>query len=264
MTKLPHAELTQIIIGAYYEVYNHTSRTFPEYIYELALQEELRLRTISTIRQEKYQITYKNHLIGLQQLDLFIAGEVVVENKVAKQLTRLHKAQAISYLKTVDKLTGLLFNFGGPKPEFNRLYFNPAKKPAAASPDNRPVPAADWLYPDVAYEIVSGLYEVHNTLGAGFVHRIYANACYHELKLRGLATQPAKRIQVSYKSKTIGDIAFAHLLVEGKIILFPVAIGSVQDIHLENLKQWLTLSDVSLGILANFDAVKLEIMFIRK
>jgi GxxExxY protein len=264
MIKLPHYELTQTIIGAYYEVYNHTSRTFPEYIYELALREELRLRGIPTTRQEKYQITYKNYPVGLQQLDLFIAGEVVVENKVAHQLTRLHKAQAISYLKTVDKLTGLLFNFGSPKPEFNRLYFNPAKKPSTTLPDNPPTPAADWLYPDLAYEIVGGLYEVHTLLGAGFVHRIYANACYQELKLRGLATQPAKRIQIAYKSKTIGDIAFAHLLVEGKIIVFPVAIGSIQDIHLENLKQWLTLSDISLGILANFDAVKLEIMFIRK
>ncbi|MCK6630114.1 MAG: GxxExxY protein [Anaerolineae bacterium] len=264
MTKLPHYELTQTIIGAYYEVYNHTSRIFPEYIYEQAMIEELRQRGISTTRQDKYQITYKNYPVGLQQLDLFIAGEIVVENKAVDQLTRLHKAQAISYLKTVDKLTGLLFNFGGPQPEFNRLYFNPAKKPTAMSPGNSPGPSPDWLYPDLAYEIVGGLYEVHTLLGAGFVHRIYANACYQELKLRGLATKPAKRMQVAYKGKAIGDIAFAHLLVEGKIIVFPAAIGSIQDIHLENLKQWLALSDISLGILANFDAVKLEIMFIRR
>jgi GxxExxY protein len=226
--------------------------------------EELRQCGIAATRQDKYQITYKSHPVGLQQLDLFIAGQVVVENKVAERLTRLHKAQAISYLKTVDRLTGLLFNFGGLKPEFNRLYFNPDKKPASMLPANPITPSPDWLYPDLAYEIVGGLYEVHSTLGAGFVHRIYANACYHELKLRGLATKPVERIQVAYKSKAIGDIAFAHLLVEGKIIVFPVAIGQIQDIRLENLKQWLTLSEVQLGILANFDALKLEIMFIRR
>ena len=263
MTKLPHQELTGNIIGAYYEVYNHTSRTFPEYIYEQAMLEELQQRGILTTRQDKYQITYKDYIVGLQQLDLFIAGEVVVENKAVGQLTRLHKAQAISYLKTVEKLTGLLLNFGGPKPEFNRLYFNIDKKPSSTPPDNQMTPSADWLYPDLAYQIVGGLYEVHTLLGAGFVHRIYANACYHELKLRGLATKPAKRIRVVYKGKAIGDIAFAHLLVEGKIIVFPVAIGCIQDIRLENLKQWLALSEVSLGILANFDAVKLEILFIR-
>ncbi|MBE7474404.1 MAG: hypothetical protein DPW09_17325 [Anaerolineae bacterium] len=251
------------IISAYYEVYNHTSRTFPEYIYELAMLEELKRRGIAATRQDKYQITYKDQPVGLQQLDLFIAGEVVIENKVVERLTRLHKAQVISYLKTVDKRIGLLFNFGGSKPEFNRLYFDPAKKPSADPPQPKVVPSAEWLYPDLAYEIVGGLYEVHTLLGAGFVHRIYANACYHELKLRGLAVKPAKRIQVAYKGKIISDLAFAHLLIESKIILFPVAIGQLRDIHLENLKQWLAYSEVQLGILANFDAVKLEIMFIR-
>jgi GxxExxY protein len=251
------------IINAYYEVYNHTSRTFPEYIYERALIEELRQRGISTNCQDKYQIIYKGHLVGLQQLDLFIAGEIVVENKVVDRLTRLHKAQAISYIKTVDQLTGLLLNFGGQTPQFNRLYFDPAKKPSSTSPPHQLTPAADWLYPDLAYQIVGGLYEVHASLGAGFVYRIYGNACYHELQLRGLAVKRAKRIQVAYKGKVIGDIAFAHLLVEGKIVVFPVAIGQVQDLHLDNLKQWLALHEVQLGILANFDAVSLEIMFIR-
>lgn len=46
MTKLLYKELTGTIIGAYYEVYNHTSRTYPEYIYERAMIEELRQRGI--------------------------------------------------------------------------------------------------------------------------------------------------------------------------------------------------------------------------
>lgn len=252
------------IISAYYEVYNHTSRTFPEYIYELAMLEELQRRGIAATRQDKYQITYKDQPVGLQQLDLFIAGEIVVENKVVERLTRLHKAQIISYLKTVDKRTGLLFNFGGAEPEFNRLYFDPDKKPSANPLQSQAVPSTEWLHPDLVYEIVGGLYEVHTLLGAGFVHRIYANACYHELKLRGLAVKPAKRIQVAYKGKIIGDLAFAHLLVEGKVILFPAAIDQLRDIRLENLKQWLAYSEVELGILANFDAIKLDIMFIRR
>jgi hypothetical protein len=48
---------------------------------------------------------------------------------------------------------------------------------------------------------VGGLYEVHSVLGAGFVYRIYANACCHELRLRGLAVKPGKRMQVT-RSRT--------------------------------------------------------------
>jgi GxxExxY protein len=266
MPKLIHKELTHAIIGAYYEVYNHTSRTYREHIYEQAMIEELRWRGINTTRQDQYQIIYKDKPVGLQKLDLFVAQEVAVENKVAEQLTRLHKAQAISYLKTVDRPIGLLLNFGSREPEFNRVYFNPAKKaasPAEETSKEEIMPASDWLYPDLAYQIVGGLYEVHTILGAGFVHRIYASACYYELKLRGLATKANKRMQVAYKNVVVGDVAFGHLLVEGKVMVFPVAIGDVQDIHLDNLKEWMRVCKIQLGILANFDAVHLEIIYIR-
>ncbi len=263
MSKSHFNDCSYAIIGAYYEVYNHTSRTFPEYIYERAMIEELRQRGLHVTCQDEYEIVYKGRRVGIQRLDLFIAGEIVVENKAADQLTRLHKAQCISYLKTVNKQTGLLLNFGGQAPEFNRLYFDPAKEPTNSIQTGPAEPGADWLYPDLAYRIVGGLYEVHHHLGAGFVHRIYANACCHELRLRGLAVQPGKRLLVSYKDVVIGDIAFAHLLVEAQIMVFPVAIGRLEDIQLENLKQWLTWRNLKLGILANFDAVRLEVMFIR-
>jgi GxxExxY protein len=57
MIDLVHKDLTSTIIGAYYEVYHHISRTYPEYIYERAMLEELRQRGIGAIDQEKYQIS---------------------------------------------------------------------------------------------------------------------------------------------------------------------------------------------------------------
>ena len=82
MTELLYKELTGAIIGAYYEVYNHTSRTYREYIYESALMEELRRRGLPTTRQDEYQIIYKERLVGKQRLDLFVVQEIVVENKL--------------------------------------------------------------------------------------------------------------------------------------------------------------------------------------
>ena len=128
MTVLLHKELTGAIIGAYYEVYNHTSRTLPEYLYERAMIQELRSRGFSVTQQDEYQIVYKERLVGVQRLDLFILQEIVVENKVADRLSAVHKAQGLSYLRTVGKEVGLLFNFGGSKPEFDRLYFNHAER----------------------------------------------------------------------------------------------------------------------------------------
>ena len=263
MPELIHQELTSDIIGAYYEVYNHTPRTHPEYICERAMVEELRLRGRTVTQQDEYRILYKERLVGVQRLDLFAAQEVAVEIKVVERLTRLHKAQCISYLKAIDKLVGLLLNFGSKEPEFHRLYFNPAKR-ASALPEKKVItPSPDWLYPDLAYQIVGGLYEVHTILGAGFVHRIYANASYHEFGLRGLAVKPAKRMQVTYKGIVIGDVAFGHIMVEGIIMVFPVAIGDISDIHLDSLKDWMRQCDIQLGIIANFDAIHLEPVFVR-
>ncbi|MBN1875963.1 MAG: GxxExxY protein [Anaerolineae bacterium] len=257
-----YEELTHTIIGAYYEVYNRTSRTYPEYIYERALMEELRLRGLSSTQQDSYDIFYKERKVGEQRLDLFVIQQVVVENKVTDRLTRLHKAQCISYLKTVDKPVGVLFNFGSETPDFHRLYFNPDKKPEHVT-QVKDKPSPDWLYPELAYTIIGGLYEVHSTWGAGFVHRIYANACYYELLLRGLTVQPNKRMEVTYKNVVIGKIAFGHLIVEDKLMVFPVAIRDVADIRLENLKAWMRQCRISLGILANFDDVSLKPVLVK-
>jgi len=81
--------------------------------------------------------------------------------------------------------------------------------------------------------------------------------------LRGLAVKQGKRMQVSYKGVMIGDVAFAHIVVEGKIMVFPVAISDISAIHLDSLKDWMRLCDIQLGILANFDAIHMEPVFIR-
>ncbi|MCW5853244.1 MAG: GxxExxY protein [Anaerolineae bacterium] len=266
MTDLLHKKLTGAIIGAYYEVYNHTSRTYPEYIYERALMEELRRRGYQATCQDEYQIHYKDHLVGLQRLDLMVVEEVMAENKRADRLTPLHKAQGLSYLKTVQKQVGLIFNFGAPQPEFDRLYFDPARLAPQLTDQMAQTyleSSSRLLYPDLTAIIMGGLFEVHNTLGPGYVHRINANACYWEMKLRGLGVRAVKRMEVDYKGTLVGDIAFGHLHVEGKIMVFPVAVGNLSSIRLDNLRTWLRRNDIQLGILANFNALRLEIVFLR-
>jgi len=263
MTELLHKELTGTIIGAYYEVYNNTSRTYPEYIYEQAMMYELRQRGIPCTRQEEYQILYKGCLVGVQQLDIFVAKEVVVENKVVEHITRLHKAQAISYLKTVGKSVGLIFNFGCEEPEFERVYFEAREVEHGLTELTDVRVERDWVYPELAYEIVGGLYEVHRILGLGFIHRIYANACYYEMGLRGLEAEPLRSMRVRYKKAIIGEIKFGHLVVEGRVMVFPMAIRDIRDIHIENLKDWMRMQEIELGILANFHAISLKPLFLR-
>ncbi|MEE8390400.1 MAG: GxxExxY protein, partial [Anaerolineae bacterium] len=182
MAKLLYQKTTGIIIGVYYDVYNGTGRTYPEYIFENAMMGDLRILRVPCRRQVEYHIFYKGKLVGEQWLDLFVAGEVVVEIKVVLALTKLHKAQDISYLKVVGKQVGLLFNFGSPEPEFERLYFEPRPPQNDLDTAIHTLPdfPSSYLSPKLTYDIIGGLLEVHSTLGPGFIHRVYANASYYE------------------------------------------------------------------------------------
>lgn len=270
MPQFLHQDLTRTIIGAYFEVWNNTSRTYPEYIYEQAMMRELRHRGVLCTQQERYEVWYKERPVGRQELDIFVATEVVVENKVAERITRLHKAQAISYLKTIGKQVGLVLNFGGSKPDFARVYWEDApgteEREHAEETGQQTAQRATsnvWVHADLAYEIVGGLFEVHQILGPGFIHRIYANACYHELGLRGLAAQPMTEFQVYYKGRPIGKLKFRHLLVDGSVMVFPVAVEDTRRVYLEHLRMWMGAQGIELGILANFRAESLEPVWMR-
>lgn len=265
MTKLLYRERTGQLIGIYYDVYNGMGRDYPEYIYENAMMGDVEAQGIPCRRQDEYRVFYKNILVGVQRLDLFIADEIDVELKVAPALTRRHKAQAISYLKVTGKQVGLLFNFGSPEPEFERLYF----EPRAPQDDLEAVVHAlpkfpdSYLSPELTYAIIGGLLEVHTALGPGFIYRIYANACYRELQLRGLEVCLQRAFQVIYRGRAVGEIKFRHLRVGDSALVFPVAVQDINDVRINNLKDWMRVQNIPLGILANFYDTSLKPIVLR-
>ena len=265
MTKLLHKKDTGIIIGIYYDVYNGTGRTYPEYIFENAMTGDLQILHISCSRQDEYKIFYKNYIVGVQRLDLFVAGKIVVEIKVVPSLLPIHIAQAISYIKVVGKQVGLLFNFGSPEPEFERLYFEQRVPQDDLDTIVRTLPEFpdSYLSPELTYDVIGGLLDVHTALGPGFIHRIYANACYRELQLRGLQVRPQKAYQVIYHNRPVGEIKFGHLVVNGSLFVFPVAVQNIDAISINNLKDWMRAQKVPLAILANFYDTSLKPIVLR-
>jgi len=264
LTDLLHKELTGDIIGVYYDVYNATSRSYPEYIYERAMEYGLREKHASCRSQVEYQILYKSKLVGAQYLDLLVAEQIIVELKVVSDLDRMHTAQTLSYLKATGLNVGLLCNFGSPVPQFERLYFGRHDRTDVNAPTT---PRADWpdnlLSPHLTSEVIGGLYEVHAILGSGFVHRVYANAVYHELLLRGLEVVPCREYQVFYRDRPLGEIKFNHLRVQDDLMVFPVALSDINSLSISSLKAWMQAQGVPLAIVANFSQEALDFMVLR-
>src|SRR4029453_5244717 len=106
--------LARETIGAAIEVHRALGPGFLESIYQEALCLELTHRSISFARQVPIAICYRSCPIGASQLDLMVAGQLVVELGAVPQILPIHVAQVISYLKAARKPLGLLLNFHVP------------------------------------------------------------------------------------------------------------------------------------------------------
>ena len=66
---------------------------------------------------------------------------------------------------------------------------------------------------DITEKVIQAFYKVYNTLGYGFLEKVYLNAMYIELVSMGLKTEKEKRIIVYYFGQIVGDYN-ADLIVE--------------------------------------------------
>ena len=117
-------QITEKIIGAAYEVSNILGCGFLEKVYENALVKELRLLNIGVEQQKEISVFYKGKNVGEFYADLYVEDYVLVELKAVKQLTEIHQAQLMNYLKATNKKLGLLINFGAPKVQIKRIVNN--------------------------------------------------------------------------------------------------------------------------------------------
>lgn len=122
-----HKKITDIIIGAYYDVYNELGYGFLEKIYQNAFYLELVKRGLKIETQKQIKVFYKGKEVGVYYADLVIEDIIILELKAAEYLTESDECQLINYLRGTDIELGILFNFGK-KPEFRRKIFENENK----------------------------------------------------------------------------------------------------------------------------------------
>jgi GxxExxY protein len=112
-------ELTESIIGAFYDAYNALRFGFLESAYSAALDELLRERGHAVAREAMVPVYFRGKEIARQRLDMVVDGKVIVEIKSTEILHSSAHRQLLSYLKSTDLEVGLLLHFG-PEPRFYR------------------------------------------------------------------------------------------------------------------------------------------------
>jgi len=130
---LKHAELTDKIIGVYYDVYNELGYGFLESVYEESMAMALGEVGLQAQRQVAVPVLFRGHQVGDFRADLLVEHKVLLELKAARTLDRSHEAQLLHYLRATEIEIGLLLNFGE-KPQFRRLLFDNERKKIRAHP----------------------------------------------------------------------------------------------------------------------------------
>ena len=113
-------------------------------------------------------------------------------------------------------------------------------------------------YPDSPTERVLGaVFEVSNTLGAGFLEKVYQRALLAELHLRGIRAAAEVSFAVTYKGHSVGEY-FADILVEDVLVVELKCAERLSNEHTAQCINYLRASGLTLCLLVNFQKPKVE------
>jgi len=115
----------------------------------------------------------------------------------------------------------------------------------------------DILYKDLSYEVIGFAMEVHNTLGYGFLEKVYENAMMILFRRNGVKAQQQAPVSVHFEGEVVGSY-FADILVDDKIILELKALEKITGVHTAQALNYLKATGLRLAIIINFGKRKLE------
>ncbi len=105
-------ELSYIIRGAIFKVYNKVGPGLLESAYEAALAYELKKEGLNVQTQVGLPFTYEEISLDIgYRLDILVENKVIIEVKSVEALADVHYKQLLTYLKLSDKRLGILVNF---------------------------------------------------------------------------------------------------------------------------------------------------------
>lgn len=122
-----HSDLTQTIIGVFYDVYNELGFGFLESVYRKALKLSLEAKGLKVEAEVPVPVFFRGTNVGDFRADLVVSQLVLLELKTAETIAIAHEAQLLNYLRATTLEVGLILNFG-PKAQVRRLLFDNVRK----------------------------------------------------------------------------------------------------------------------------------------
>jgi GxxExxY protein len=109
----------------------------------------------------------------------------------------------------------------------------------------------NYKHREITEKIIGAAQKVHNTLGYGFLEKVYQNALVIELQTLGFDVEVEQPIAVQYRGEIVGNYV-ADIVVDGKVILEIKAVKELSKIHEVQLVNYLKATGIEVGLLINF------------
>jgi GxxExxY protein len=110
----------------------------------------------------------------------------------------------------------------------------------------------------ITERIIGCAYTVSNTLGAGFLEKVYENALAHEMRKQGLRVAQQHPVPVVYDGVVVGDFV-ADILIEEAVLVELKAVKALDNIHMAQCLNYLKATGLGVCLLLNFGEPMLKI-----
>lgn len=111
---------------------------------------------------------------------------------------------------------------------------------------------------ELSNKVIGLAIEIHSALGPGLLESAYKECLYYKIGLSGLGVEKEKPMPLVYKNVKLDCGYRIDLLVESKLVIEIKSVDGLNDIHLAQTLTYLKLGNYKLGLLMNFNVVRLK------
>lgn len=111
---------------------------------------------------------------------------------------------------------------------------------------------------EITERIIHAAIKVHRTVGPGLLESVYESCLYSEIFNGGLHIERQKPVPVVYKDVKLECGFRADLIIERKVVVEVKSVESLNEVHFMQILTHLRLLDLRVGLLLNFNVVRLK------
>ena len=115
-----------------------------------------------------------------------------------------------------------------------------------------------FLYKYESSQINGAAFEVHKRMGVGLLEKVYQESLALEFRMRNIPFEREKLFRLEYKGTQLETHYVADFVCYDKIIVELKSVSELQDLHKAQVRNYLALTGLELGLLYNFNELYMQ------